>query len=260
MYSSLFASLLCAFLLLVFRRNSVLCSLSGDLHSHLQGGLASRRSSHPPNHSANDSYSNVTRINTSSSSDHFKSSDRHSQHSDKNVLDNRLNKKFTPSIQPTNRAFPNSSRRSISDLNQIFHKVYESNYAHFCPCPPELAGARHSLEGAEDRTITECIYLPLTTVQYRCSQTTKKQSSQTVDRLICDLNRTTNRLNWIIDVDDKLLDLDDLLVYRDQFTVNQTGRNETMEIRAQSAQLADFSIEFLQCNDRKLIVDFVFNQ
>ena len=242
MYFSLFA-LLCAFFL--YRRNPVLCSLPSDFHSSSD----LHNSSDSLNHSA---HSSSPRLYTSFSSD------RHSQNaqrrSDNNALHNRLNKKFVTSSQSANQVLSNGSRRSVGDLNQFFHKVYESNYAHFCPCPPELAGAHHSLEGAEDRTITECIFLPLTTVQYRCVRKAKKQSGQIVNRLICDLDRTTNRLNWIIEADDKLLDLDDLLVYRDRFTAVQTGRNETMEIQAQSANLSEFSVEFLQCNDRKLIV------
>lgn len=188
-------------------------------------------------------------------SNHF---NNHSQYSNETVLNDRLNQKSATPAHPTNRVPTSSSKESISsrNLKQIFHTVYESNYAHFCPCPPRLKGARHSLEGAEgDKTATECIYLPLTTVQYWCTRTAKKQNSQTVDRLICDLDPITNRLGWIIDADDKLLDLDDLLLaYRDQFTDDQTGWNETMEIRAQSAQLSEFSIEFVQCNDRKLIL------
>ena len=275
MRSSPFAFFTCALLSSISGRDSVLCSLSGNSHS----SLASRSLAYLPNYPANESSSSASHFHTSVSpvppdraallsngnrsngaakkhppTNDFSRLNRHSRYSTEHMLDDRLNKKFTPPLHHQTRVPLSSARTSISDLNQIFHKVYESNYAHFCACPPELSKARHSLEGAEDRTITECIYLPLTTVHYRCisGYMARKQGSQVVDRLVCDLNPSTNRLDWIVDTDDKLFDLDDLPVYRYQLTVGRSGRNETMEIRAQSVQLSDFSVEFLQCNDRKL--------
>ena len=312
MHSTLLALFLCGFISLTFRRNTVLCLLSNELH----GGFAGRSLSYSPNHPANDSsFSPVLSDPVSSRSaghtsgfeiilkssnfktstknlsenqrsslpsrtanlisqtdqpvqtfplNHFNGSEQ-SQHLNENVLDNRLdsrlddrldirlnnrlNKNFAMPARPTNNV-PSNSIKPPFDLKQIFDKVYKSNYVHFCPCPPELSGAHHSLKNAEDRTVTECIYLPLTTVQYRCIQTaSSKQSSRVVDRLICDLNQNTNQLDWIIDEDD-------LLVYRDQFTSNQRSQNE--EIGAQSAHSSDFRIEFLQCNRRKWIFSLVF--
>ena len=137
--------------------------------------------------------------------------------------------------------------------NEIFDKVYQSNGNHFCACPPKLKNAYHNLEDSKyDQVNQECIYLPMSLVEYHCKEGARKQNNNqfTINRLVCNLN-DANRLEWILNVDEQFADLDERLIYGDQFTIDNL--NETMEIKSQSTHLTYFKIEFLQCECKLML-------
>lgn len=158
------------------------------------------------------------------------------------------------------------------NLKDVFDKIYESNYTNFCACPPDLRNAYHSLQDPiNDNEVTDCIYLPNSTVEYQCknrsenqfksesknlpkNESKKKRTNQIVlNKLICDLNPNTNKLEWIIDVYDQLIDLDERFIYEDQFTDDQKKNDWDETVNIKSTQLYDFDIQFLKCEQCKLI-------
>ena len=200
------------------------------------------------NHKSTNRLSDLFNISSKVSSSNL----NHSSYISSNITSDRSS---TKSIDESTIEKRSKFKLNSTRLEKTFYRTYKSNYAHFCACPPKLANAYHSLQDrTHDSEDTECIYLPLTIVEYECNKNAKRLNDQIViNRLVCDLNQETHRLDWIMSADERLVDLDERLVYSDQFTDQQ---NEIIEIKSQSIHLSDFNvIEFLQCECKLILTE-----